>query len=426
MAVNEVFSKASDLDKHDPLSSFRNKFVISDTSKIYLDGNSLGRLPKRTVEIVDQILKQEWGNDLIGSWNKSWYTKASEIGDKIAAIIGADKGEVIVSDNTSTNLYKLVYAALAYQQGRKKIITDVFNFPSDVYIMDGLVKQKGDGYHIEFIKSKDEISIDENELCNDIDDDTALVSLSHVAFKSAFMYDMKKVTDKAHERGALVLWDLSHSVGALPIELKKCNVDLAIGCTYKYLNGGPGAPAFLYVRKDLQEKLSSPIQGWFGANDPFEFNLKYAPSPGIRRFLTGTPPIISISGIGSGLDLILDAGIKNIRHKSMQLSSFFIELFERELSHLGFSLATPMDSLQRGSHISIKHQEAFRIVKALADKSVDEKSIIPDFRAPDNIRFGFAPLYNSFEDIYHTIQKLIKITTLKLFEHYDLSKEKVT
>ena len=418
--------KALALDRDDPLQYFREKFLIDDPFVIYLDGNSLGRLPLSSIRYLEQVVQDQWGTHLINSWNKDWYRKSSEIGDKIATIIGASPGEVIVSDNTSVNLYKLAFAALNYQKNRKVILTDEFNFPSDVYILQSIIQITGEKFHLELLKSEDGISVAEKELNQKINESAALLTLSHVTFKSAFMYDMKKVTQLAHEVGALMLWDLSHSAGVVPIELNACQVDLAVGCTYKYMNAGPGAPAFLYVRKDLQEKLTSPVWGWFGADDPFDFKLDYIPDKGIRKFLTGTPPIISLSAIEPGLDMILGAEIAKIRSRSIALSEYFIEQFNDQLLKYGFGLASPKSSDLRGSHVSLKHQEAFRIIKAMMDKSVDGYEIIPDFRPPDNIRFGFAPLYNSFHEIYITIKKLDQIVRQRLFENYDHMKEDVT
>lgn len=418
--------KAASLDKKDVLKSFRNHFVHSDQSIIYLDGNSLGRLPLETIEHLDHVIKEEWGTNLISSWNRTWFEQSAKLGDKIAKIIGAEDGEVIVSDNTSINLYKLAFAALSIQKGKETIITDEFNFPSDIYILQGLIKDFQKNFAIEFLRSNDGISISDNEFRTKINSDTALLSLSHVAFKSAYMYDMYQVTEVARSHNAITLWDLSHSVGVVPIDVKKSKVDMAVGCTYKYLNGGPGAPAFLYVRKDLQDKLLSPIQGWFGANKPFEFDLDYKPASGIQRFLSGTPPMLSLSSIEPGLDLILRARLDRIRDKSKGLSRFFIDLFNDELLELGFRLASPSNENCRGSHISIKHNEAFRIIKALMDKSIDGKSIIPDFRSPDNIRLGFAPLYNSYDEVYLTIQKLKQIVSLNLYQNYDETRSSVT
>lgn len=418
--------KAHQLDSNDPLKVFRDRFVINDPDVIYLDGNSLGRLSKNAERGIENVVREEWGADLIDSWNKTWYHKNEEIGDKIAQIIGAEPGEVIISDNTSTNLYKLAKAALDFQSNRHTIVSDVFNFPSDLYILQGLVRESKTPLDLQLIQTTDGISIENSEVHSKLNSKTALLTLSHVAFKSAFMYDMHRITQMAHDVGALVLWDLSHSTGAVPVDLNHANVDMAVGCTYKYLNGGPGAPAFLYVRKALQEKLASPIQGWFGAEKPFDFSLNYQPEKGLKRFLSGTPPILSLSGIDPGVDMIIEAGMQKIREKSIQMSTYFLELFHSELKPMNYGLSSPLLHEQRGSHVSLCHDEAFRICKALMDKSIDGKKIVPDFRAPNYIRLGFAPLYNSFEEIHLTAQKLKKIVEDRLFESYELFRQEVT
>lgn len=418
--------KAQQLDANDPLRGFRDRFVVDDPNVIYLDGNSLGRLPKATVNQLENAVRCEWGTDLIDSWNKTWYHKSEQIGNKIAKLIGAEAGEVIISDNTSTNLYKLAKAAIDFQADRNVIVSDAFNFPSDLYILQGLVRENPEDLQLELIQSVDGVMVKNEDIKKKLNANTALLTLSHVAFKSAFKYNMSEVTQMAHDAGALVLWDLSHSTGAVPVNMKEANVDLAVGCTYKYLNGGPGAPAFLYVRQDLQDKLASPIQGWFGAKKPFEFSLEYQPEAGIKRFLSGTPPILSVSGIETGVDLILEAGMQKVRAKSIQMSTFFFERYQSDLKPLGYGLALPLNHEQRGSHLSLSHEEAFRICKALMDKSVDGKKIVPDFRAPNNIRIGFAPLYNSFEEIEHTVRKLQFIVKERLFEKYHISRDEVT
>lgn len=426
MKSDFCLGKAKELDGKDPLKQYRGQFVIDDPSVIYLDGNSLGRLPKTTMSILENTIKRQWGADLIDSWNKDWIYKSAVIGDKIARLIGAEPGEVIISDNTSTNLFKLVTAALNYLPGRSTIVSDVFNFPSDLYILQGLIAESKNRVKLKLIGSADEITISDNEILKNLNKNTCLLTLSHVAYKSAFMYDLPKVTRMAHEAGALMLWDLSHSAGAVPIDLKSSGVDLAVGCTYKYMNGGPGAPAFLYVRKTLQKKLRPTIQGWFGEANPFTFSLNYTPDHGIRRFLTGTPPVLSLSSIEPGVDILLNAGMEQIRKKSLALSEFFIELWKDELETLGFRLASPLDYRQRGSHLSLKHDEAFRIVKALVDPSFLGKKVVPDFRTPDNIRLGFAPLYNTFEDIQSAVQKLKEIVRNRWFEKFDDTKGPVT
>jgi kynureninase len=285
-------------------------------------------------------------------------------------------------------------------------VSDVFNFPTDLYILQGIIGDFGNKHELILADSKDKITIDIDDLKAKIDENTALVVLSMVAFKSAFLYDAEEITAWAHQKGALVLWDLSHAAGAVPVELNKINADLAVGCTYKYLNGGPGSPAFLYVRKDFQEKLSSPVQGWFGEENPFEFGLNYRPASGIRKFLTGTPPVISLLAIEPGLDLLIEAGINNLDKKSKELSEYFIFLTSEFLFEFGFEIGSPVDPALRGSHVSIKHTEAYRICQSLIHPKNVELKIIPDFREPDNIRFGFTPLYNTFTEIWKTVERL--------------------
>lgn len=418
-------SLAKQLDEKDKLKDFRKEFVHADSKTIYLDGNSLGRLPFKTQTKLKKVVDKEWGERLIKSWNEGWYELSTKVGSKIAKVIGAKETEVITADSTSINLYKLVFAALKASSGKNKIVTDEFNFPSDHYIIQGIVNQLGKEYQIEIVKSRDGITIDIEDLKKVIDKNTAVVTLSHAAFKSSFLYDMKEVTKIAHEKGAYVLWDLSHSVGAVDIELNKSNADLAIGCTYKYLNSGPGAPAFLYVRDDLQEKLTSPIWGWFGEQNPFEFGSQFRQADGIRKFLIGTPPIISLSAIDSSIDLSLEAGIVNIREKNILLSEYLIYLFNELLLPLGFSLGSPVDSTKRGSHVSIKHKDAFKICKAIIDEQ-NEKVVVPDFRQPDNIRLGLSSLYNSFEDVWNAVAVIREVVESESYKNYESTDDIVT
>ena len=424
--MNSAFNEAKTLDERDELSAYRSRFVSGDERLIYLDGNSLGKLPVESKTILDRTVNLEWGERLIRSWNKEWYSKNRELGDKIAPIAGASEGEVIITDTTSVNLYKLAHAALKFKEGRRRIVTDELNFPSDLYILQGLVKAFGAGYELVVVSSRDGMTIDTGDLKEKIDDNTALVSLSHVAFKSAFRYNMKEITALAHEKGAMMLWDLSHSIGAVPGELNKSNADLAVGCTYKYLNGGPGSPAFLYVRKDLQEKLSSPIWGWFGEKNPFDFTLNYRPGEGISRFLAGTPPILSLKAIEPTLDMLNEAGMQRIRTKSVSQSVFLLQLAEEFLWSLGFQAGSPVDPEKRGSHVSLRHPEAYRICKALIDPHVGEAVVIPDFREPDNIRLGITPLYTTYTEIFIAVREIRNIVTEKLFLKYSPDKERVT
>lgn len=413
-------------DENDPLKQFRTRFVNPDPELLYLDGNSLGMLPADTARHMDQVINNEWGKGLIRSWNTGWYERSAELAAQLAPLIGAQPDEVMIADSTSVNLFKLAYAALHHQQGRKGIVSDQLNFPSDIYVLQGLVELFGNRHKLRLAQSADEMSVTMEELEKHLSDDTALLTLSYVVFKSAFMYDMKAVTALAHEKGAMVLWDLSHAAGAVPVHLNESNADLAIGCTYKYLNGGPGAPAFLYVRKDLQEKLKSPIQGWFGQQNPFAFNMEYQPATGIYRFLAGTPPLLSVSALEPALQLMNEAGIQNLRRKSILQTNYLISLAEEYLVPLGFALASPKDKEQRGSHVSIRHPEAYRICKALIDPHTGQKVVIPDFRDPDNIRLGVAPLYNTFLDIFEAVMELKLIVEQELYNKFPLTRETVT
>jgi kynureninase len=298
-------------------------------------------------------------------------------------------------------------AALNYQKGRSKLISDELNFPSDLYILQGITELMGPDYALEIISSKDSIGIDLDSIETAMDDETALLAFTHTCYKSAFIQDMKAVTRLAHDYGALMLWDLSHSAGSVPVRLNDCNVDLAVGCTYKYLNGGPGSAAFLYVRKDLQEKLQQPVWGWLGSDDPFAFGSRYRPAKGIHRFLIGTPPVLSMSAIEPGLDLHLEAGMDALRRKSIRQSEYLIHLFDAWLAPLGFSLASPRDPDNRGSHVAIMHPGSREITRQLIHS--EGPKVIPDFRAPDLIRLGIAPIYNSFLDIFLGVLRIKEI-----------------
>ncbi|WP_319500987.1 kynureninase [uncultured Draconibacterium sp.] len=426
MTTDQNFTLAEQLDSNDPLHKFRSRFYIESENTIYLDGNSLGRLPIKIKVLLTEVVEKQWGTELIESWNQHWYRKPAELGDKIAPIIGATQGEVIVSDSTSINLYKLAHAALKLQKGKTTIVSDDLNFPTDLYILQGLMNEFGPEYQLDLAQTTDGITIETEELKSKITKNTALVVLSLVTFKSAFMYQLNEITEYAHQMGALVIWDLSHAAGAVEIELNRSNADLAVGCTYKYLNGGPGSPAFLYVRKDLQEKLSSPIQGWFGDALPFEFDLNYRPAKGIRRFLTGTPPVLNLMAIEPGIDMVNEAGMATIHQKSIRLSEFFLSLVETELRNYGFELGSPIKSANRGSHVSLKHVEAYRICQALIHPKSAAKKIIPDFRDPDNIRFGFTPLYTTFKEVWLTAQRLKQIIKDKEYGQFSTQRSDVT
>lgn len=417
-------SFAQQLDQKDPLAPFRDRFVVEDPDLIYLDGNSLGRLPKATLEHMQEAIEHQWGERLIRSWNEGWFHKPAEVGRKIAQIIGAKPGEVIVCDTTSINLFKLAVAALHARPERKTILSDTLNFPSDLYILQGIIHLLGENHRLELIPSQGAISVPLVDVEDKIGQDTALVTLSHVSFKSAFMYDMEKITELAHQAGALTLWDLSHSAGAVPLHLHDWDVDLAVGCTYKYLNGGPGAPAFLYIRRDLQSQLSPPIWGWFGAQSPFDFDLDFQPAEDLTRFQISTPHILSLLAIEPALEIILEAGMENLRQKSIHQSEYLIYLAREILFPQGYKLGSPTEVDQRGSHVTLQHPEAYRICRALIEPEEGDLRVIPDFREPDNIRLGIAPLYTSYTDLHRAVVRMEAIVKEKLYQQY--SKEPLT
>jgi len=421
----EFVYKAEKADREDILKRFRSYFRI-DEKLIYFDGNSLGMMPLRSEKVANELISHEWGERLIRGWNENWWEMPWRISDKISQLIGCESEEVIVCDSTSVNLYKLVSAALNMQKGRKKIISDDLNFPSDLYVIQGIIKNLDDGHILKLVQSDNGIDIDYSKLFAKIDKNTAVVVLSHVSFRSAFMYDMKKVTEYAHRQGALIIWDLSHATGAVKIDLDSVNADMAVGCTYKYLNGGPGSPAFLYVNRKIQDSVVSPIWAWLGEKDPFEFSLDYRPSDGAHRYMTGSPNILSLCTLEPSLDIILEAGMDNIRSKSLRLTGFLLELYHTFLEPLGFVLGSPERENERGSHISLKHKEGYRICKALIDNKLGNYVIIPDFRPPDNIRLGLAPLYNRFDEVYRVVLEIRNIVKERLYESYDSNTDTVT
>ena len=406
--------QAIDLDRDDALAEYRDRFVITDPDLIYLDGNSLGRLPKATIDRVQTTMTEEWGAGLVRSWQSEWMAEPASVGARLAPLIGADPDEVLLTDQTSLNLYKLASAALAQQALRNTVLTDSGNFPSDIYVLAGVAGQAGGSIRM---VGADPVAPSTTAVAAALDEQVGLVSLSHVNFKSGALLDMGSITTAAHAAGAMVLWDLSHSVGAVPIDLHGTGVDLAVGCTYKYLNGGPGSPAFLYVARHLQERLVQPIHGWWGQQDMFGFGLDYQPAPGMNRFATGTMPILSLAGAGVGIDLTAEVGIDRIRAKSVALTSFIVDLFDELPAGHGFSLGSPRDADQRGSHVSLRHPDGYRIAQALI-----ERHVIPDFRAPDVIRLGAAPLYTRFVDVWEAFERLRDI--MDTGAHLDFTDER--
>jgi kynureninase len=383
---------AVELDAADPLASYRERFLLEDPALIYLNGNSLGALPLATLGRMHAMLREEWGIALARSWDH-WVDLPGRAGDLVGELTGAAPGQVLVTDNTTVNLYKLACAALDARPGRHVIVTDNDNFPSDRYVVEGIATQRD--AELRMLSTDINEGVDEDLVRAAVDEDTALVSLSHVAYRSGALADMAAITAIAHRAGALMLWDLCHSVGAVPIDLDGCDVDLAVGCTYKYLNAGPGAPAFLYVSARLREVLRQPIWGWFSQRDQFAMGPRYDPAPGIAKFMTGTPPILGTAAVEEGARLLLEAGIEPMRAKSIQLTSYLIELADAWLVPLGCAVATPRQASRRGSHVTVCHPEAERIVVQLA-----AAGIIADYRTPERFRLGLSPLTTRFTDVW--------------------------
>jgi kynureninase len=393
-------ARAEALDDADPLAPLRARFVDTEPGLIYLDGNSLGRLPRAAAERIARAVEQEWGRGLIRSWAE-WIELPRRVGDAIATgVLQARPGEVLVGDSTTVNLYKLAVAALDAQPGRGVIVTDDDNFPTDLYVFQGLAAARG--LELRIVPSGLDSGPGLDALTAALDRDVALVSLSHVAYRSGALLDMAAITAAAHAVGALTLWDLSHSAGSVPVPLESSGADLAVGCTYKYLNGGPGAPAFLYVRSALQAQLRQPIWGWFGQRDQFAMGREYDPAPGIDRFAIGTPAVLGLYGAEEGVRLIAEAGIDRLRGKGQALTAYLIELADAHLAPLGFAVASPRDADRRGSHVSIRHDEAWQVCQALIERG----NVLPDFRTPDRLRLGLAPLTTSFTEVWDAIDRL--------------------
>ncbi len=398
-SIDALRAEAAKLDAHDPLAGFRDRFVIDDPELIYLDGNSLGRAPIGASERIERLVRDEWGSRLVRGWGEGWLDLPRRLGAKIANLIGAKPQEVVVCDSTSVNLYKLCGAALeAVPEG--VIVSEEGNFPSDLYVLQGLAHAHS--RELRLAQSPAELDFS----------GAALVSLSHTSFKSGRIHDMAAINRAARSAGALVVWDLSHSVGAVPVDLEGSGADMAVGCTYKHLHGGPGSPAFLYVRENLCERLSSPIKGWFGQRDAFHFDLRYSPRNGIEKFMAGTPPIVSMAAVEPGVDLVLEAGIATIREKSMAQTELLVQLWEDRLRSHGFSLNSPSNSGERGSHVAFGHPHAYRIDQAL----IAQKKVIPDFRAPDIIRLGVSPLYTTYIELVEAVDRIVEVMESRAYE----------
>lgn len=380
--------RAAALDSADVLAPFRDRFLLPDGS-VYLDGNSLGALPVDTPSAVEDVLAT-WRERAVLGWDE-WIDTGTRLGDSLAPLLGAPAGSVAISDQTSINLYKLASAALDHT-GRRSILTDAGNFPSDRYVLEAVATRAG-GRLVVAPEDADPETLGAI-LEAEAEDDVGLVAMTHVAYRSGHLHDARRISDLAHRAGALVLWDLAHSAGAVPVELEAWGADLAVGCTYKYLNGGPGSPGFLFVRPGLLDRVEQPIHGWFGHSDMFGFIDDYEPAPSIRRFLVGTPPIVALAATEIGIGITAEAGIERIRSKGMSLGTLFVELAEPVLAIHGGMITSPRDPHRRGSHVSVAHPDAFAISLAMRTAGV-----VVDFRAPDILRFGFAPLYVRHRDI---------------------------
>ena len=415
-----TLDSAAVLDASDPLAAFADRFDLGGDDTIYWDGNSLGRPPRAVQAAVGDLVNREWPEDLIRGWDR-WIDLPGEVGDLLAAtVLGARTGEVLVADSTSVNLYKLAAAALAAAPpDRRVLVTDDDNFPTDRYILQGIAEAAGG--RLQLIHTDIDNGVSPEAVAAAVGPETALVCLSHVAYRSGALADMAAITEVVHRAGALVLWDLCHSAGVVDVRLSECNADLAVGCTYKYLNAGPGSPAFLYVRSDLQDRLRQPIWGWFSQSDQFAMGQRYRPQAGIGRFATGTPPIVGIVAVEAAARLIAEAGIDAIREKSRLMVDRAEELARIHLLPLGFELATPRRSQHRGGHLTVRHPQAWQISQAMRDARV-----IPDYRAPERIRLGFAPLYNSFSDIDEGIGRIVDIVAGRTHERYPAEPGRVT
>ncbi|HET7899881.1 MAG TPA: kynureninase [Candidatus Nanopelagicales bacterium] len=396
-------SRAEDLDAQDPLAAYRGRFAIADDGVVYLDGNSLGRLPAATGARVDDVLREQWGNRLIRSWTEGWMDLPLQVGDRLGtALLGARPGETVVCDNVTVNTYKALHAAMALRPDRGTVVAHRGEFPTDRYVTKSVAAARGGRvWWIGDADVHDPAPVSAVMVADGLDDDVAVVLLSVVDYRSAAIADVAGITRAAHDAGALVLWDCSHAVGSLPLALAEVDADLAIGCTYKYVNGGPGAPAFLWANEKHHADLVNPVPGWMGHADPFAMGPAYAPADGVRRFMTGTPSAIALTAVDEGVAVLAEAGMDAVRAKSVALTSYAVELHDAWLAPLGVELASPRDPAQRGSHVTLRHPDA----RALTD-ALTARGVIPDFRNPDGVRIGLAPLYTRFTDVHDGLAAL--------------------
>jgi kynureninase len=411
--------RACALDAADPLAPFVAESIVTEPDLLYLDGNSLGRLTHRARHRLLRVIDDEWAGGLVRSWEE-WIDLPVQVGDALARhLLGAEPGEVVVGDATTVNLYKAASAAIAARPRARAVVTDDDNFPTDRYVLEGLAAQHGLAYRE--VRS-DPVDGPDADAIGAALDGAALLSLSHVAYGSGALADMAGLTALAHEHGALALWDLSHSVGSVPVQLAATGADLAVGCTYKYVNAGPGAPAFTYVRRDLQGALRQPIWGWFGQRDQFAMGPGYRPVDGIGSWLTGSPAVLGLGCVDAGVALLADAGIERLRAKAMALTSLIVDLADAWLTPLRFGLASPRAPERRGSHVALAHADAWRISQAL----IDVAGVVPDFRAPDRIRLGPAPIATRFVDVWDALVRLRRLVEAGAHEHHVPTPRRVT
>jgi kynureninase len=386
---------AEALDERDPLRAFRDRFVL-DPESVYLDGNSLGSLPRSTADRLARVVSEEWGVRGIRGWEDGWLDLPLAVGDRLSeAVLGAGPGQTAVADSTTVCFYKLVCAALDARPGRREIVTDEDNFPTDRYVLEGIARERG--LELRWLRFDRAAGPTPGAVADAVGPQTALVTFSHVSYRSAHVAPMRELGSLVREAGGLMLWDLSHSAGSVPLALDRDGADLAVGCTYKYLHGGPGAPAYMYVSAALQEQVRQPIWGWLGRHDPFEMAAGWEPAAGIRAFLSGTPPVLGLVGVDEGVRVVAEAGIEAIRTKGIELTEFAIALADR----LDVTVASPREPARRGAHVALVHTRARELCAGLIDRGV-----IVDFRRPDVIRFGFAPLTTRFVDVFDGIEAL--------------------
>jgi kynureninase len=387
--------EALERDRIDPLASFRDRFVIADPELVYLDGNSLGRLPRATQDRLQEAIADEWGERLIRAWYERWLELPTSVGDLVGSLLGAAPGQVLVADSTTVCLYKLASAALDRARRRTEIVVARDEFPTDRYVLEGLAAARG--LELRWVGAMEEVA-------SAVGPQTALVVLSHVNYRSAAVAPLEEITALVHQAGALVVWDLCHSAGAISVGLDAAGADLAVGCTYKYLNAGPGAPAFLYVRRDLQDELRQPIWGWFGRRDQFAMAQGYEPAGGIRSWLSGTPNVLALRAVEAGAELVAEAGIEAIQAKTRTLTDFVIALHDERLAPLGFTLGSPREAEGRGAHVSVCRPDAEALCAALA-----ERGVITDFRMPDAMRLGCSPLTTSYAEAWDGVDRLAEL-----------------